>query len=263
MASQGRARPLATNGAIMSTRKQEAGTGCERWPRWLKSTQLALPRTTARPSAASAPARHCAFGSYRHRHRQVAGLARAAINQTTGSGAGTIRAMSTAEMPPGEIVSPPARCASRCRCMPARRAWMSQRGRSCRERLQAPTARTCARQHFRRRGLPPALRSPCAAGAAGQASCAHLTDDDPMSWRRRAPRSAHRMPTMPPRVCAATNASAHAVGLRPRCAHGPNRSPPAIQARSGGRRLRNTVIAHRRRGRRAHRCAGPSLPSKR
>lgn len=265
MASQGHARPLATNGAIMSTRKQEAGTGCERWPRWLKSTQLAAATDHGK-------AERCQRTSATLRIRQLSpsasagrGACKGCHQSDDGVGAGTIRAMSTAEMPAGEIVSPPARCASRCRCMPARRAWMSQRGRRCRERLQAPTARTCARsrQHFRRRGLLPALRSPCAADAVGQASCAHLTDDDPMSWRRRAPRSAHRMPTMPPRVCAATNASAHAVGLRPRCAHGPNRSPPAIQARSGGRRLRNTVIAHRRRGRRAHRCAGPSLPSKR
>ncbi|AGI06779.1 Hypothetical Protein XCAW_00965 [Xanthomonas citri subsp. citri Aw12879] len=126
-----------------------------------------LPQTTGRPSAASAPSRHCAFGSYRHRHRQVAGLARAAINQATGSGAGTIRAMSTAEMLAGEIVSPPARCA----CL----------------RLIAAAMCACAQS--------------VAAGDTGTVV--------------------------------------------------------------GGRRLRDTVIAHRRCGRRAHRCAGPSLPSKR
>lgn len=189
MASQGHARPLATTGAIMSTRKQDTDAGCDRWPRGPRSTRLA-----ADTDHGKAERCRCTIATLHIRRLSPSASAgRAACKgchqSDDGVGAGTIRAMSTAEMPAGEIVSPPARCASRCRCMPARRAWMSQRGRRCRERLQAPTARTCARsrQHFRRRGLLPALRSPCGAGAAGQASCAHLTDDDPMSWRRRAP----------------------------------------------------------------------------
>lgn len=242
MASQGHARPLATTGAIMSTRKQDTDAGCDRWPRGRDPRGWPLTQTTARPSAAGAPSRHCTFGGYLHRHRQVARLARAAINQTTGS-------------EPGRYV--------RCLRLKCRRA------RLCRHQRGAPAG--AAACQLAARGCPnvgavvaSACKRPLRAHAHAHASisdveaCCPLCDHhvvpvppvrrpvhtSPMTTRCRGagvpPRSAHRMPTMPPRVCAATNASAHAVGLRPRCAHGPNRSPPAIQARSGGRRLRNT-----------------------
>ncbi len=270
MASQGHARPLATTGAIMSTRKQDTDAGCDRWPRGPRSTRLA-----ADTDHGKAERCRCTIATLHIRRLSPSASAgRAACKgchqSDDGVGAGTIRAMSTAEMPAGEIVSPPARCASRCRCMPARRAWMSQRGRRCRERLQAPTARTCARsrQHFRRRGLLPALRSPCGAGAAGQASCAHLTDDDPMSWRRRAPpppvlhiacrrcRRAYAPPRTPahtPLDCG-RDVRTDPIGRRRRYRHGPAAGACAIRER---------VFAQRRRGRGAHRCAGPALPSKR
>lgn len=227
-----------------------------------------LPQTTGRPSAASAPSRHCAFGSYRHRHRQVAGLARAAINQTTGSGAGTIRAMSTAEMPAGEVVSPSARCARLRQQVPLRASSPRVAASRCTPLPRAPASAHCA--HLRpliiavpTSRLPPALRSPRAADAAGQASCARVTDDDPMSWRRLATRCAHRMPTVLPSVAAATNARAFV--LRPRRAHAPSRRRRRYRhgPAPGACAIREGVFAQRRRGRGAHRCAGPALPSNR
>ncbi|NYI17554.1 hypothetical protein FHR53_000425 [Xanthomonas arboricola] len=169
--------------------------------------------------------------------------ARVAINQTTGPGAGTIRAMSMAELPAGEIVSPPARCA--CLRLQVPRHASSPRVdiSSCAPLHQAPASAQCA---LMRPLTPPisyveACRALCDHPVLAMRSVrrhVHTYPMTQMAWCRPAP-CAHRVPTLPSSVCAATNAGPRTFRLRPRCAHASGRSPPAIQAWPAGRRSRN------------------------
>lgn len=226
-----------------------------------------LTQTTARPSAAGAPSRHCTFGGYLHRHRQVARLARVAITQTAGREPGRYVRCLPLKCQRARLCRHQrgARaCGSRCRCVPARRAWLPQGARRCREYLQAPIARTCARSspQFLRRGC----RLLCDHRVLPMPPVRRHVHASPMTTRCRGaglPRSAHRMPTMLPSAAAATNARAFV--LRPRCAHalGRRRRRYRHGPAPGACAIREGVFAQRRRGRGAHRCAGPALPSKR
>lgn len=242
MASQGRARPLATTGAIMSTRKQDTDAGCDRWPRGPRSTRLA-----ADTDHGKAERCRCTIATLHIRRLSPSASAgRAACkgchHSDGGSGAGTIRAMSTAEMPAGEVVSPSARCARLRQQVPLRASSPRVAASRCAPLPRVHASAHCA--HLRplitavpASRLPPALRSPRAADAAGQASCARVTDDDPMSGRRLAPlctshaddAAERRRRHERTRFCIAAAMCARARS-----------SPPMIQARSGARRLRDT-----------------------
>ncbi len=162
MASQGRARPLATNGAIMSTRKRKADAGRDRWPRRPRHAHL-----TAATDNSKTQRCQCIIATLHIRRLSPSasagrGACKDCHQSDGGSGAGTIRAMSTAEMPAGEIVSPPARCACLRLQVPLQAswpAWPSHAARRCREHLRAPIARTCSRSrpHLLRRDCG----SPC------------------------------------------------------------------------------------------------------
>lgn len=224
-----------------------------------------LTQTTARPSAAGAPSRHCTFGGYLHRHRHVARLARAAITQTAGREPGRYVRCLPLKCQRARLCRHQrgARaCGSRCRCVPARRA-CCLRVRCGHEHLTGAIAHMCPT-------TPPFLGSAC------RLLCDHRVlpmppvrrhvHASPMTTRCRGaglPRCAHRMPTVQPSVAAATNARAFV--LWPRCAHAPSRRRRRYRhgPAPGACAIREGVFAQRRRGRGAHRCAGPALPSKR
>lgn len=199
---------------------------------------------TARPKAASASSRQCAFGGYFHRHRHVAERARAAIDQTTGPGAGTIRAMSTAELPAGEMVSPSASCACLRLQVPLHASSQRVDVSRCTPLPRAPASAHCA--HMRPLTPPiscvEARRALCDHHVLPMRSVGRHVDTCPMTrrWRGAGVPPVHIAHRHCRRAYAPPRTQAHApfdcgrdvrtrqVGRRRQYRHGPPAGPRAI-----------------------------------